>query len=60
MSDAEPTPPDSAWVIQPDELLIEDDAHIGDRQIARRRWRNSIVVVKTLSEQAEPSVGGIS
>ncbi|KAF7334693.1 Protein kinase domain-containing protein [Mycena venus] len=54
MSDPEPMPPASAWVIQPDELHIEDDAQIGGRQIAQGCWRNSLVVVKI---QAEPTHG---
>ncbi|KAF8167051.1 hypothetical protein K438DRAFT_247706 [Mycena galopus ATCC 62051] len=43
-------------MIRPDELLVEDDAGIGGRQIAQGRWRNNPAVVKILSERAEPRV----
>ncbi|KAF8184154.1 hypothetical protein K438DRAFT_1838429 [Mycena galopus ATCC 62051] len=44
----------AAWIIRPDELQLENDAHLGGR-IAQGRWRNCLVIVKVLSKQAEPS-----
>ncbi|KAJ7629388.1 hypothetical protein DFH06DRAFT_719248 [Mycena polygramma] len=52
MSDPPPLPPTAAWIIRPDELQLEDDAHLGGR-IAQGKWRNSVVIVKVLSKQAE-------
>ncbi|KAJ7119484.1 hypothetical protein C8R44DRAFT_877912 [Mycena epipterygia] len=54
MSDPPILPPTAAWIIRPDELQLQDDAHLGGR-IAQGRWRNSLVIVKVLSKQAEPS-----
>ncbi|KAJ6602491.1 hypothetical protein DFH09DRAFT_1124971 [Mycena vulgaris] len=45
-------PPTTAWIIRPDELQLDDDAHLGGC-IAQGRWRNSLVIVKVLSKQAE-------
>jgi hypothetical protein len=44
-----------AWIIRPEELDLEDGAHLGGR-IAQGKWRNSLVIVKVLSKQAEASV----
>ncbi|KAJ7640158.1 hypothetical protein B0H17DRAFT_1023203 [Mycena rosella] len=52
MSDPLILPPTAAWIIRPDELELNDDAHLGGR-IAQGRWRNSLVIVKVLSKQAE-------
>ncbi|KAJ6577746.1 hypothetical protein B0H19DRAFT_1253057 [Mycena capillaripes] len=54
MSDSE-IPRPSSWIIRPDELQIENDSQIGGRQVAQGRWKNSLVAVKILHEQAEPS-----
>ncbi|KAF7360950.1 Protein kinase domain-containing protein [Mycena sanguinolenta] len=55
MSDSELSAPPSFLTIRPDELLIEDEPQIVGTQIAQGRWRNKIVILKILSEQAEPS-----
>ncbi|KAJ7902704.1 hypothetical protein B0H14DRAFT_2667320 [Mycena olivaceomarginata] len=52
MSDPPILPPTAAWIIRPDELRLENDAHLGGR-IAQGTWRNSLVIVKVLSKQAE-------
>ncbi|KAJ6589090.1 hypothetical protein B0H19DRAFT_1102869 [Mycena capillaripes] len=52
MSDPPILPPTAAWIIRPDELQLEDDAHLGGR-IAQGKWRNSLVCVKVLSKAAE-------
>ncbi|KAJ7742733.1 hypothetical protein DFH07DRAFT_777660 [Mycena maculata] len=45
-------PPTYAWIIRPEDLQLENDAHLGGR-IAQGHWRNSLVIVKVLSKQAE-------
>jgi hypothetical protein len=57
MSDPPPLSP-TAWIIRPDELQLEEDAYVGGRSVAqlKGRWRNSLVIVKILSKQAESSV----
>ncbi|KAJ6452287.1 hypothetical protein C8R45DRAFT_86143 [Mycena sanguinolenta] len=48
-----PIPPATAsWVIRPDEL--ENVAHLSGL-IAQGRWRNTVVILKVLSKQVEPS-----
>ncbi|KAJ7772224.1 kinase-like domain-containing protein [Mycena metata] len=55
MADTEIASPAEAWIIRPDELHLVDNTQIGGRQIAEGRWRNSLVMVKVLSKQAEPN-----
>ncbi|KAJ7730868.1 hypothetical protein DFH07DRAFT_848205 [Mycena maculata] len=45
-------PPTYDWIIRPEDLQLEDDAHLGGR-IAQGHWRNNLVIVKVLSKQAE-------
>ncbi|KAJ7183441.1 kinase-like domain-containing protein, partial [Mycena filopes] len=45
--------PSSSWIIQPNELQLEQETHIAGRHIAQGRWRKHLVVVKVLSEQAK-------
>ncbi|KAJ7075996.1 hypothetical protein B0H15DRAFT_805837 [Mycena belliarum] len=54
MSDP-PLPPTAPWIIRFDELHLEDDAHLAGC-IAQGRWRNTLVIVKALSKQAEASL----
>ncbi|KAJ6453969.1 hypothetical protein C8R45DRAFT_1065143 [Mycena sanguinolenta] len=55
MSDSELSPLSSSLSIRPDELVIEQDPQIAGTQIAQGRWRDRLVIVKILSEQAESS-----
>ncbi|KAF7361275.1 Protein kinase domain-containing protein [Mycena sanguinolenta] len=52
MSDPPILPPTASWIIRPDEF--ENTTHLGG-PIAQGRWRNSVVILKVLSKQAEPS-----
>ncbi|KAJ6617916.1 kinase-like domain-containing protein [Mycena sp. CBHHK59/15] len=57
MSDADSPilPPPAAWIIRPNELEVDEDARPGGR-VAQGRWRSSLVIVKVISKQAEPSM----
>ncbi|KAJ7037062.1 hypothetical protein C8F04DRAFT_1393846 [Mycena alexandri] len=55
MSDPTLIPPASPWIIRPDELRLQADTQIVGRQLVRGQWRDSLVIVKVLAEEVEPT-----